>query len=124
MPVNVYASLLLPFGVVDVATFWIFSPHCTFVFLGSIIVDIGGNVCQPRIGFNRFVIILSCVVRNHVEAYYVIHCTSNHIPHFYSLLHLDFARRLEKNSNFDFEFSSSSISSSIRMHLKVSHIIF
>lgn len=67
MPANVYASLLLLLGVVDVATFWIFSPHCTFIFFGSIIIDIRGNVPQPRTRFNKSIMILSCVVKNHVD---------------------------------------------------------
>jgi hypothetical protein len=31
-----------------------------------------------------------------IDTYYVIHCSSNHIPHFYSLFHLDFVGGLEK----------------------------
>lgn len=123
MPINVYASLLLPLGIVDVATIWIFSPHCNFVFFGSIIVNIGGNVRQPCTRFNKFVIILSCVVRNCVD--WCLLCYSLHLRSYSTFLlfaSLELCGKVRKNPNFNFEFFSSSISSSIWMHLKVSHI--
>ncbi len=119
---DVFASLILPLDVVDVATFWISLPHYIFVFFGSIVVDIGGNACQPHIGFSKFVTILSCVVKNCVHRCQL--CSSFHLWSYYAFLllaSLGLCGGVRKNFDFDFEFSSSSSSSSIQVRFEVSH---